>query len=46
MKLINIYTYSRIQNFTSTEYINVLSGRTKKVEVKGSGGCGQNSGLL
>lgn len=35
MKSINIYTYSRIQNSTSTEYINTLSGRTKKVEVKG-----------
>ncbi|MFQ8730266.1 MAG: hypothetical protein ACLSAC_07025 [Enterocloster bolteae] len=34
MKAINIYTYSRIQEDMATEFENILSQRTKKLNVK------------
>ena len=34
MKAINIYTYSRIQEDMATEYENILSQRTKKLNAK------------
>mgnify|MGYP000354420022 FL=1 len=34
MKAINIYTYSRIQENMATEYENILSQRSKKLNVK------------
>lgn len=34
MKAINIYTYSRIQEDMATEYENILSQRSKKLNVK------------
>ena len=34
MKAINIYTYSRIQENMATEFENILSQRSKKLNVK------------
>ena len=34
MKTINIYTYSRIQENMATEFENILSQRSKKLNVK------------
>ena len=34
MKAINIYTYSRIQENMATEFDNILSQRSKKLNVK------------
>ena len=34
MKSINIYTYSRIQENMATEFENILSQRSKKLNVK------------
>lgn len=34
MKVINIYTYSRIQENMATEFENILSQRSKKLNVK------------
>ena len=34
MKAINIYTYSRIQENMATEFENILSHRSKKLNVK------------